>query len=92
MFLGELREELSQLARHELAGTHLFVAVGRFDLPRRRLPTHLAPCHPTCNGASRGMDDAGLERLRLCRFNVSVLVLHSSRGLMSQKIILFPHP
>jgi hypothetical protein len=28
------------------------------------------------------MDDAGLERLRLCRFNVSVLVLHLSRGLM----------
>jgi len=37
------------------------MAVGRFDLPRRRLPTHLAPCHPTCNGASRGMDDASLE-------------------------------
>jgi hypothetical protein len=78
MFLGELREELSQLARHELAGTHLFVAVGRFDLPRRRLPTHLAPCHPTCNGASHRVDDAGSWFLMRSR-KISALPLVTQR-------------
>jgi hypothetical protein len=59
MFFGELREEYRNLTRHELTGTHLFVAVSHFDLPRRHLSTHLAPCHPTCHGASRRVDDAG---------------------------------